>query len=207
MTMKDFYFYTLSAFFVAVSIAIAMMQSTGPQVSDECIIENGYIVQGKKLENLTSSPGTNFTFMPSTQSSSAYITALSHVPRRKAQASAGIFAVLGPNYEKVLGGRALSMTVSARKNKVNSLDEFDMGYFTAGAGDSGWKTRKLTDVWRDYVLYFTPTPSQDKPDIDYLGIWPGVEGKKKLMDVRYIKLEVLDKNMNTVNRCSDNNSN
>ena len=204
--MKDFYFYTLSTSFVATSIAIAMMQSTGPKVSDECIVENGYIVQGKKLENLTSSPGTNFTFMPSTQSSSAYITALSHVPRTKAQASAGIFAVLGPNYEKVLGGRALSMTVSARKNKVNSLDEFDMGYFTAGAGDSGWKTRKLTDVWRDYVLYFTPTPSQDEPDIDYLGIWPGVGGKKKLMDVRYIKLEVLDKNMNTVNRCSDNNN-
>ena len=205
--MKDFYFYTLSASFAAISIAIAMMQSTGPKVSDECIVENGYIAQGKKLENLTSSPGTNFTFVPSSESSSAYITALSHVPRIKAQASAGIFAVLGPNYEKVLGGRALSMTVSARKNEVNSLDEFDMGYFTAGAGDSGWKTRKLTDVWRDYVLYFTPTPSQDEPDIDYLGIWPGVGGKKKLMDVRYIKLEVLDKNMNTVNRCSDNNSN
>jgi hypothetical protein len=61
--MKDFYFYTLSASFVAISIAVAMMQSTGPKVSDECIVENGYIVQDKKLENLTSSPGTNFTFV------------------------------------------------------------------------------------------------------------------------------------------------
>jgi hypothetical protein len=91
MLMKDFYFYTLSASFVAISIAVAMMQSTGPKVSDECIVENGYIVQDKKLENLTSSPGTNFTFVASTQSSPAYITALSHVPRTKAQASAGIF--------------------------------------------------------------------------------------------------------------------
>ena len=206
MIMKDFYFYTLSASFVAISIAVAMMQSTGPKVSDECIVENGYIVQDKKLENLTSSPGTNFTFVASTQSSPAYITALSHVPRTKAQASAGIFAVLGPNYERVLGGRALLMTVSARKNKANALDEFDMGYFTAGTGDSGWKSRKLTAAWRDYVLYFSPAPSQDEPDIDYLGIWPGAGGEKKLMDVRYIKLEVLDKNMNTVNKCSDSNN-
>jgi hypothetical protein len=98
------------------------------------------------------------------------------------------------------------MTVSARKNKANALDEFDMGYFTAGTGDSGWKSRKLTATWRDYVLYFTPAPSQDEPDIDYLGIWPGAGGEKKLMDVRYIKLEVLDKNMNTVNKCSDSNN-
>ena len=94
--MKDFYFYTLSASFVAISIAIAMMQSTGPKVSDECIVENGYIVQGKKLENLTSSPGTNFTFMPSTQSSPAYITALSHVPRSESTSFSRYFCCFRP---------------------------------------------------------------------------------------------------------------
>jgi len=204
--MKDFYFYTLSATFVATSILIAMMHSTEIKVSDECIVENGFIAQGKELKNLTSSPGTSFTFMAASQSSPAYITASSHVPRVNAQASAGIFAVLGPDYERVLGGRALSMTVSARKNRAYALDEFDMGYFTAGAGDSGWKTRKLTNVWRDYVLYFTPTSSQSEPDIDYLGIWPGVHGEKKLMDLRYIKVKVLDKTMNSNSKCSDGNN-
>jgi len=204
--MKDFYFYTLSATFVATSILIAMMHSTEIKVSDECIVENGFIAQGKELKNLTSSPGTSFTFMAASQSSPAYITASSHVPRVNAQASAGIFAVLGPDYERVLGGRALSMTVSARKNRAYALDEFDMGYFTAGAGDSGWKTRKLTNVWRDYVLYFTPTSSQSEPDIDYLGIWPGVRGEKKLMDLRYIKVKVLDKTMNSNSKCSDANN-
>ncbi|MDC0880951.1 hypothetical protein OAP69_06185 [Hellea sp.] len=204
--MKDFYFYTLSATFVATSILIAMMHSTEIKVSDECIVENGFIAQGKELKNLTSSPGTSFTFVAASQSSPAYITASSHVPRVNAQASAGIFAVLGPDYERVLGGRALSMTVSARKNRAYALDEFDMGYFTAGAGDSGWKTRKLTNVWRDYVLYFTPTSSQSEPDIDYLGIWPGVRGEKKLMDLRYIKVKVLDKTMNSNSKCSDANN-
>lgn len=204
--MKDFYFYTLSATFVATSILIAMMHSTEIKVSDECIVENGFIAQGKELKNLNSSPGTSFTFVAASQSSPAYITASSHVPRVNAQASAGIFAVLGPDYERVLGGRALSMTVSARKNRAYALDEFDMGYFTAGAGDSGWKTRKLTNVWRDYVLYFTPTSSQSEPDIDYLGIWPGVRGEKKLMDLRYIKVKVLDKTMNSNSKCSDGNN-
>lgn len=204
--MKDFYFYTLSATFVATSILIAMMHSTEIKVSDECIVENGFIAQGKELKNLTSSPGTSFTFVAASQSSPAYITASSHVPRVNAQASAGIFAVLGPDYERVFGGRALSMTVSARKNRAYALDEFDMGYFTAGAGDSGWKTRKLTNVWRDYVLYFTPTSSQSEPDIDYLGIWPGVRGEKKLMDLRYIKVKVLDKTMNSNSKCSDGNN-
>jgi len=204
--MKDFYFYTLSATFVATSILIAMMHSTEIKISDECIVENGFIAQGKELKNLTSSPGTSFTFVAASQSSPAYITASSHVPRVNAQASAGIFAVLGPDYERVLGGRALSMTVSARKNRAYALDEFDMGYFTAGAGDSGWKTRKLTNVWRDYVLYFTPTSSQSEPDIDYLGIWPGVRGEKKLMDLRYIKVKVLDKTMNSNSKCSDANN-
>lgn len=204
--MKDFYFYTLSATFIATSILIAMMHSTEIKVSDECIVENGFIAQGKELKNLTSSPGTSFTFVAASQSSPAYITASSHVPRVNAQASAGIFAVLGPDYERVLGGRALSMTVSARKNRAYALDEFDMGYFTAGAGDSGWKTRKLTNVWRDYVLYFTPTSSQSEPDIDYLGIWPGVHGEKKLMDLRYIKVKVLDKTMNSNSKCSDGNN-
>lgn len=204
--MKDFYFYTLSATFVATSILIAMMHSTEIKVSDECIVENGFIAQGKELKNLNSSPGTSFTFVAASQSSPAYITASSHVPRVNAQASAGIFAVLGPDYERVFGGRALSMTVSARKNRAYALDEFDMGYFTAGAGDSGWKTRKLTNVWRDYVLYFTPTSSQSEPDIDYLGIWPGVHGEKKLMDLRYIKVKVLDKTMNSNSKCSDGNN-
>ena len=191
--LKDRFFYPLALALIAGMIWYALSLSSVTKLSDACIWQNGFSVQGDDLITLTASPGTTYEYRGATPTDSAHVVAMTQIPRRDAPASAGVFASLGPDYERALAGQNIRITIRARAGRKNPLDQFDMGYFTAGAGDSGWRRRTLTDDWQDYVLDFAPKPPNGDPDLDYLGVWPGDSGEQKAMDIAFMKIDVLSK--------------
>lgn len=199
--LKDRFFYPLALVLIAGMVWFALSRATVTTLSDACIWQNGFITQGEDLVTLTASPGTTYEYIGATPNDPAHIVAKTEIPRRTAPASAGIFAALGPDYERALAGQQIRVTVRARQGRKNPLPEFDMGYFTAGAGDSGWRRRTLTPEWKDYVLDFAPKPPNGDPDLDYLGVWPGEEGEQKTMDIEFMKIDVLSKPESAARDC------
>jgi len=199
--LKDRFFYPIALVLIAAIIWFALSRSSVTKLTDACIWQNGFLSKGEALVTLTKSPGTNYEYIGATPTNPAHIVALSHISRRNAPASAGIFAALNEDYERALAGQQIRVTVRARKGRKNPLEEFDMGYFTAGAGDSGWRRRNLTSDWKDYTLDFTPKPPNGDPDLDYLGVWPGEEGKQKTMDIAFMKIDVLSKPASAAKDC------
>lgn len=191
--LKDRFFYPLALAFIAGMIWFALSLSEAVDLTDGTIWRDGFITQGDKLITLTASPGTKYEFVGKTATDPAYVTAFTEIPRKTAPASAGIFAALSSDYERAFAGQKLRITIRARQGRNNPLREFDMGYFTAGARDSGWKRKPLLDHWRDYTIEFTPGLPKDDPDIDFLGFWPGETGELKTMDVQFLKIDVLSK--------------
>lgn len=191
--LKDRFFYPLALALIAGMIWFALSFSKRTKLTDACIWQNGFTTQGEDLDLLTASPGISYSFIGETPTSSAHIVAMTHIPRRDAPASAGVFAALGPDYERAFAGQKIRLIVRARQGRKNPLSEFDMGYFTAGAGDSGWRRQRLTSEWTDYAFEFTPKPPNGDPDADYFGIWPGDAGKQETMDIEFLKIEVLSK--------------
>ena len=199
--LKDRIFYPIALALIAAMIWFALSRSTVTKLTDACIWQNGFVTQGTDLDNLTASPGTSYSYVGATPTDPAYIVAMSQIARRNAPASAGIFASLSPDHERAFAGQKIRITIRARQGRKAPLETFDMGYFTAGAGDSGWRGRRLTQDWQDYTLDFSPKPPNGDPDLDYMGIWPGVEGEQKTMDVAFMKIDVLSKPASAAQDC------
>ena len=189
--IRDRFFYPLLIVVITMIVIVAMLPSCRDNLSETEIVSEGYLVQGDDLALIQASPGTTVLFVGKTSAEPAFVTAAAHLSRSSAPASAGVFAPLGSDYEQALAGRDLRMTVTARQGSTNPTDSFRVGYFTAGAGDSGWKIFDLTPEFQDYSFTFTPPVPTEAPDLDYFGVWPDEEGEQREMDISRFKIEVL----------------
>ena len=191
--MKDRFFYPLAGVVIAGIIALAFLPGgQGPALDKTQILTDGYVLGGNDLTSLYASGGTDFMFVESEGGAEAHAVLSSNLPRNMAPASAGVFATLSSDYEGVFAGQKLQITISAKAAKDNPLERFEAGYFTSGPGDSGWRAFALTPKYKDYSFTFTPGTVNGPPGRDYVGIWPGIEGKKKRMVVRSFTIKVID---------------
>jgi hypothetical protein len=190
--LKDRFFYPLAALIVAAMIAYALSFGENDDLTDIEIWKNGYTMQGEDLVRLTVQPGTQAIYVAASGGESAYARLSSTAARDSLPPGPGVFAPLGPKYERAFATRKLRMTITARASRINPLEYFDMGYFSAGSGDSGWKRRELTNGWSDYVMEFRPGALTAQQGLDHFSIWPGETAELLYMDVKYMRIDVLD---------------
>lgn len=191
--MKDRFFYPLLLIAIAVIIGLALLPGRGNSgKSPKDILREGFSLSGPDLQKLTVAPATliSFTSSPDGKTQSALLS--TNIPFNMATPSAGIFATLGPNYEKAFGGHKLKITLTARQARDNPLTEFKAGYFTGGVGNSGWHRFTLSPTYQAYSFTYHPNPPKSKPGNDYLGVWPGDAGDGKQMELKSMQIEVID---------------
>ena len=189
--MRDLYFYPLFILVVIGIVFLALQPGDRPGTSVKDVVVEGYTLEGADLQKLTAAPGTFISFVDGQGDKPLLAVLASNNPRRFAPASAGVFGTLGPNYEKGFGGRELEIAITAKAGRVHPLESFKAGYFTVGDGDSGWKEFKLSEDFQDFIFNFTPNPPKGNPANDFIGIWPGDEGKSETMELKSIKIRVL----------------
>ena len=189
--LKDRYFYPLAIAFIAAIIWYALSKADHDVLTTAGILEYGFIVEDEDLITLTASPGTSYKYTGAIASQASYVTVLANIARKDAPASAGVFASLGPEYETAFANQRLIITIRARQGRKKPLTQFDMGYFTADVGDSGWIRKPLTPDWKNYSFEFSPKTPVNNLDVDYLGIWPGEKGDQETMDIEFMKIDVL----------------
>lgn len=190
--MRDLYFYPLAIVVIALIIGVSLSVGDYERPTDAQIKQSGYNIADEDLTRLTASEGTNYEYVGATQGSPAFARLWTHQNKDNVGASAGVFAPLNSDYERAFAGERLRMIITARQSQSNPLEGFEAGYFTAGAGDSGWKTFSLTREWADYEFEFQPGFPKADPDIDYFGIWPGRTAETLSMDVSEMRIEVLN---------------
>jgi len=191
--MKDRFFYPLFMLALAGIIVLALWPGlNNPEGRPRDIMTDGYLLSGSRLQNLTAAPGTFVSYIDGQDGKPILAVLSSNNPRKLAGPSAGVFGTLGPNYEEGFGGRKLEITITARAGRTDPLDGFSAGYFTIGVGDSPWHKFKLTKDFADYTFVFKPNPPQGKPGNDFVGIWPGEEGKNDTMELKSIRIKIVD---------------
>ena len=182
--MKDRYFYPLAAIIIGAMIAYALSFKVDNRPSNVDLYER----QGVELEEFFPSPGTTVLINGPTEDGFAVMSA--HMSRDLAPPSAGVFVTLGPDYEGNFGGAKIRITVKAKMDPGVASRVMELGYFTAGAGDSEWQRFELTDEYADYSFDYTPNRPSGKGS-DYVGIWPDPSGKGGQINVKAIKVERL----------------
>ncbi len=190
--MKDKVFYPIFILVIMGIIALALLPSKGYAVlSPQQIIKTGYVLQGSDLHKLTAAPATIVQIVDRQGEEGIIAILSSNIPRKMATPSAGVFGTLGSNYEQAFGGRKIEITITARRARKDPLDKFKAGYFTSGAGDSGWREFVLEDEYKDFSFSFSPKPPST-PGNDYIGIWPGDAGDGARMELKSIRIKVID---------------
>lgn len=190
--LKDRFFYPLALVIALGMVFYALSFAQRVDLSDARIWADGYVMEGEDLSRLTAQPGTQAVYIAPMGAEPAFAQLTSTAARASLPPGPGVFAPLGPDYERAFSGRKLRMTVTARASRINPLDTFDMGYFSAGAGDSDWERRELGPDWVDYTFEFNPGLRTAEPDLDYFAIWPGETAETTSMDVMRMRVEVLD---------------
>ncbi len=190
--LKDRYFYPLAALIVAAMIAYALSLGERIDLTDREIWDNGYTMEGEDLARLTVQPGTQAVYVAAAGREPAYARLTSTAARASLPNKPGVFAPLGAQYERAFATRKLRMTITARSSRINPLEMFDMGYFSAGSGDSDWIRKDLTSDWSDYVMEFRPGALTAQQGLDHFSIWPGETAELLYMDVKYMRIDVLD---------------
>lgn len=183
--MKDMFFYPLASLVIGgmIYFALSFGGESGPENADI------YSLDGDNLAALFPSPGTTLQLMGEVQNGGVYAVLAAHMTRAEAPPSAGVFGTLGPVYEKNFGEQTIRITVRARQGKANPALNFDIAYFTSGAGDSDWTTYTLTDQFKDYSFLFSPGKPQSKKGNDYIGIWPDPTGQQGTIEVMSVRVE------------------
>jgi len=191
--MKDRFFYPLAILVIAGIIAFAMLPGRGNSGPDKGrILTDGYLLSGEDLKKLTAAPGTIINFVEGETADPLIVILSTNIPRDMIPPSAGVFGVLASDYELAFAGKALEITVNARAGTQNPLEQFDAAYFTSGAGDSGWRNFTLSSEYQDYSFTFSPKHQNGAPGRDYVGVWPGAEGKNLTMEIKSITIKIIN---------------
>ena len=191
--MRDRFFYPLLLVVLTAILGLALIPGVKhTEPPPEQIVLDGYTLAGLDLQKLTAAPGTFVRYIDGQSERPLLAVLSSNVPRKIAVPSPGIFGTLGPNYEEAFGARTLKITIVARAGRENALEEFKVQYFTDGIGSSGWRNFTLSNDFQDYSFTYKPKPPKGNPGNDFIGIWPGDEGKKETMELESIRIVVVD---------------
>lgn len=188
--LKDIFFYPLAAFIVAAMVIFALSFGERIDLTEAEILKSGYTMTGEDLGRLTAQPGTQAIFVVAHGGEPAYARLSSTAARDSLPPGPGVFAPLGPQYERAFAARDIRMTITARTSRQKGLKAFDIGYFSAGSNDSGWKRKPLTLDWKDYVLDFNPGPLTEKQGLDHASVWPGDTAELLNVDIKSIRVVV-----------------
>jgi len=168
--MKDILFFPL-VFAVIAGIIVFALDLGGGRVSltSDDIVANGYGLSGAELVDLTASPGTEIRV---TEDGARAVMVQA---RADAVPSAGVFLTIPPVAEAAFAGRPLAITWRMRSDSLTGggFMTVELGYFTLGAGDTGWQRYDIDEGFQDIVQTFTPGPN-DGEGFDYAGLWPGI---------------------------------
>ena len=188
--LKDRFFYPLATLIVVAMVAVALSFGERIDLTDREIWNSGYTMTGEDLVRLTAQPGTQAVFVAAASEEPAYARLTSTAARDSLPPGPGVFAPLGPQYERAFASRDIRMTVTASSSRINGLETFDIGYFSAGSGDSGWKRKTLTADWKDYVLDFRPGILTEQVGLDHASVWPGETAELLNVDIKSIRVIV-----------------
>lgn len=100
----------------------------------------------------------------------------------------GPHIVLAADLEYAFESRPIEVIIEARAADDSGASQFEADYFAKTEGESGWKTFDLTPDFQAYRFTFDVPAYGGTEGYDYLAIRPVVPDKKRVMEVRSVRI-------------------
>jgi len=188
--LPDRYFLPLAALAAVAIVAVAMQYR--PIGQDAVVTEDRFLMEGAALAQLIPGPGTEVVFDPSAPGGPVARAAATASLEAAGRLSAGVGAVIPPEFEARVPGRTIEVRVTLA-GAEESLNEAAIGYFTVGRGDSGWRRRPLEGAGTVLSLRHPIPENAPLGNNDWVGVWADIEGRGRSITIRRIEVVILDK--------------
>jgi hypothetical protein len=187
-SLPDSLFWPLAAA-VAWALVWGAMQYR-PTGQDAVVTADAFIMEGAALDQLIPGPGTRTLFDPA--ASGGPVARLTATASREAAGhlSAGVGAVVPPEFEAAVVGRDIEVRVEMRAPDPD-LTHAHIGYFVVGDADTGWRRVEVDTVFRTLTLRHHIPAGTPLGGLDWVGIWPDEDGSGRPLLVRRIEVRIL----------------
>ncbi|MCH8489376.1 MAG: hypothetical protein LAT81_05525 [Oceanicaulis sp.] len=187
-SLRDRVFWPLAVLLFAALVWGAMQYR--PTGQDAVVTADTFIMEGAALDQLIPGPGTRTMFDPAASggplahlSATASLEAAGHL-------SAGVGAVLPPQFEAAVVGRDIEVRIDLRAPD-SDLTHVHIGYFVVGDADTGWRQVEVDTVFRTVTLRHHIPAGTPLGGLDWVGIWPDEDGAGRPLLVRRIEVRIL----------------
>lgn len=103
----------------------------------------------------------------------------------------GPHIVLAADLEYAFESRPVEVIIEARAASDAGASQFEADYFAKNEGESGWVEFDLTHEFKPYSFTFDVPSYVGTEGYDYLGIRPVVPDKKRVIEVRSVRIHTL----------------
>lgn len=161
-----------------------------PTGQDAVVTADAFIMEGAALDQLIPGPGTRSLFDPAASGGPvARLTATASL-EAAGSLSAGVGAVLPPEFEAAVVGRDIEVRIDMRSPDPD-LAHAHIGYFVVGDADTGWRRVEVDTVFRTVTLRHHIPAGTPLGGLDWVGVWPDEEGSGRPLLVRRIEVRIL----------------
>ena len=178
---------------LAVAVIVALIWGAmqyRPSGQDAVVTADAFIMEGAALDQLIPGPGTRTLFDPA--AAGGPVARLTATASREAAGhlSAGVGAVLPPEFEAAVVGRDIEVRIDLRSPDPD-LTHAHIGYFVVGDADTGWRQVEVDTVFRTLTLRHHIPAGTPLGGLDWVGIWPAEDGSGRALLVRRIEVRIL----------------
>jgi hypothetical protein len=190
MIIPDWLFYLLSALLAAILIAVSYFYWPGQthqanpfDISPEAEL----VITGSQLGLMQAAQGLS----AQTQEEDGIVflrTAAGQGPN-DGNPSAGVFLTLPKAFSLAYGEKSIEITLIVRGGGANPSPAIILAYYSPGRGNSPRQKCDLGVQWQVCTLVYTPPAANQNTNVDYVGMWPDLEGLSRNADIREIRIK------------------
>lgn len=188
VSLSDRFFIPLAIMAAAGLVWIAMQYR--PLGQDPVITDTSFVMEGSALAHLIPGPGTEVVFDPAAPGGPVARVTATATLEAAGTLSAGVGAVIPPQFEARLPGRTIDVIIAVR-NADAELSEMGIGYFTVGLGDTGWRMREITAEGGLLTLRHDIPADAPLGNNDWVGVWPDPEGAGRAVSIWRIEVRLV----------------
>ncbi len=189
MLISDRLFYLLAVLFAAALIAVSVRYwpgqdyVTGPFSGAP---EDGLVVSGQQLGVMQAAQGLTAQIME--EDGVAFLRTAAGQSPTDGGRSAGVFLTLPETFSAAYAKTTIEITMILRGAGPDPSPKVSLAYYAPGRGNSRRTKCVLTGQWQPCTMRYQPPPAGEKNSVDYLGLWPDLDGLSRTADILEVRV-------------------
>lgn len=194
--MRDTLFFPLAAVVAGAFIVTALQPfverpPSGPVSCGNCGNKEDKTISGAELHRFLPGNYDGIAVMVSPEGGPPVLRITRLADQIYEDPRSGAHIVLAEDLEYAFESREIEILIEARAVTDFGATQFEADYFAKAEGESGWKPFNLTRDFQTYSFKFNAPPRGDTEGYDYLGIRPVAPDKRRVMEVRSVRIHAV----------------